>query len=222
MTQPNRDQRLNEDLQLLRELEDASSIFSVAADGQPPSRFRITFRGPGLRPDPSLETDCEMTDKHELEIRIPYAYPERPPEVRWTSPVFHPNVSPAGYVDLTEIGLHWNADMPLAAVCERLWDVARLAFVHLEDATNYSAATWMKEDCQREFPLDERPLRNQPAAANPNVVKYRRRGKTAELTATEPVVEEDVLFIGEDTPVPDEARPRRNPNQNDDVFYIGE
>ena len=112
-------------------------------------------------------------------------------------------------------------------MCERLWDVARLAYMNLDDAANYSAKTWFEDECQIQLPVDPRPLRDKNAPAGSNVIRYQRKGAGG-ATRAEPGPGQDVFFIGEDTPTPDLPKPvrrmpaRRPPPNDNDVLYIGD
>ena len=89
----------------------------------------------GITRSLSSRAKVERINEHRIELRIPYAFPERPPDVRWLSSIYHPNISFSGLVKLRDIGLPWVEDMSLDVVCERLWDVARLAYFDEEHAS---------------------------------------------------------------------------------------
>lgn len=239
MSSDQRNQRLAEDRAALEAVKAASTIFAFEAKGDPPDRYTITFRGRGLaRASSTSHGDAEIVELHRCDVRLPYSYPERPPDIRWLTPIFHPNISFSGYVNLREIGLAWDRELGLDVVCEHLWDVARGASCNLEAATNYSARRWYAEQGEKfGLPVDSRPLRDRAAPQAANVVRYRRRG-AAEPEAPHRVELEnavdEVLYIGEDTPPqeppvyvvpPIRVRPpepgRDAESGDDDLFYIG-
>jgi hypothetical protein len=138
--------------------------------------------------------------------------------------IFHPNVSFSGFINLKDIGLTWESDLGLDVLCERLWDVARAAYLDLEGATNSAARSWFAAQKEIELPVDDRPLRDLDAPGGTNVLRARRGGEgPLELPHGQAG---DVLFIGEDTPTPEIpvrlAPPRRLPRGDDDVLYIGD
>ena len=45
-------------------------------------------------------------------------------------------------IRLSDVGMAWDKDLELTALCERLWDMARYAFVDLDKAANFSARNW--------------------------------------------------------------------------------
>jgi ubiquitin-protein ligase len=166
--------RLKSDLAALESLRGESTILSLEPAGEPPDRYTLTFRGKGLGRE-GMSTDVSVIELHQVDLRMPYSYPERPPDVRWLTPIVHPNVSFSGFLNLAEIGLPWTPDLTLDVLCERLWDVARGAYVNLEKAANYSAKNWYEQECRFELPVDVRPLRDKAGVSVTNVVKYQRR-----------------------------------------------
>jgi len=220
--------RLNADRELLAALDAASSIFSLEVTGDPPDRYTLTFRGKGLGRDASAASDVAVVELHQIDLRMPYSYPASPPDIRWITPLWHPNVSFSGFVNPADIGLVWTSEIPLDLVCERLWDVARCQFLNLDKATNYAAKNWFERECSFALPLDHRPLRDGGARSASNVVRYERRaGQGVQFAGA--ATGGDVLFIGEDTPTPQiparqpyiPASRRRPRSGGDDVMYIG-
>jgi ubiquitin-protein ligase len=225
MDQAERATRLRMELQALEKLRDSSTIFDFEAIGAPADRYTITLHGKGLGRD-SAQAEIGVIELHKIELRLPYTYPEQAPDVRWLTPLLHPNVSFSGFVNLPEIGLPWTEQITLDVLCERLWDVARAAYINADKAVNYSAKNWLAEDCPHSLPIDNRPLRDKLVANRSNVVHYERRGQSVQLPVGQPTG--DVLFIDENTPAPAIPYPtprhaprRRRPSNDDDVMYIG-
>jgi len=218
-----REDRLRSDLETLTKLRECSSIFSFEAAGDPPDRYLLTLRGRGIARAVSPRAPVQFIEEHEIDVRLPYAYPKLPPDIRWITPILHPNVSFSGFIQLRDVGLPWDDSVTLDAVCERLWDVARMAYCNLERATNFSAKSWMEEPGRIALPVDPRALRDKMPPSGVNVIRYQRRG--APLPPA-PAAENEVLYIGEDTPVPPLPQERyRAPNHNrgdDDILFIGD
>ena len=214
-----RHERLESDLKAMQALQKASTIIEFENTGDPPDRYTLIFRGTGVARSSSSQDKLDRIQLHRCDLRLPYSYPDRPPDIRWLTPIFHPNVSFSGFISLRDIGLPWERKLTLDVVCERLWDVARLAYLDLEKATNYSARDWFQEENHGiEVPLDGRPLRNKLSGETSNVVRYRRRGdRKIELPGAEV---SDVFYIGEDTPTP--VLPGNRDWEGDDVLYIGD
>ena len=222
-----REQRLIAELEALRALKKTSTIFDFEATGEAPDRYMIYFRGQGLARETAADAKVDTVELHKVEIRLSYSYPQQPPDIRWSTPILHPNVSFSGFINVKEIGLPWEEDLGLDVLCERLWDVARLAYLDLEGAANYSARQWFENECTIQLPVDLRPLRDKSAPAGSNVVRYRRKGAAA-AAPTESPTGQDVFYIGEETPTPDLPQPlrrmptRRPPPNDDEVIYIGD
>jgi ubiquitin-protein ligase len=233
VSQAEREQRLLSDLEALRALKNESTIFDFEASGDPPDRYLLTFRGKGLCSEPAAKNDVKTIDFHQCDLRLPYSYPERPPDIRWITPVLHPNISFSGCINARDIGIHWTPEVGLDSVCERLWDIARLAFVDADKAVNYSAKNWFEANPSQAKPVDPRPLRDRSTGrqASGNVVRYERHGQgRLKLPAAAPAPPSaDILFIGDDPPpapvreAPPRQLPRRRPSAGDgDILYIEE
>jgi ubiquitin-protein ligase len=221
MPDTTRQERLISDLRSLESLKANSSVFDYLASGDPPDVYEIVFRGQGVRRDAHGE-HIQLIDEHRCELRLNLSYPERPPDVRWMTALLHPNISFGGFIRLSDIGLPWHADLELEAICERLWDVARLAYFDLENATNHAARQWLATQQEFALPVDPRPLRDRIVGGNTNIVRYERRDGRGVLLpqASE---EGSILYIDEDTPVPtlpSAAAPQRP--DDDEIIYIGE
>ena len=126
------------------------------------------------------------------------------------------------------MGLPWTPDVSLDVVTERLWDIARSAYLNFERATNYSAKNWYQDECKLTLPVDNRPLRGGSSAATPNnIIRYSHHAGEG-VRWTSPPAAGEVLFIDENTPTPTPGVqrspvPRRRPaaSGDNDVFYIG-
>ena len=214
-----RSARIRQDLAALEAIAAHSSIFTFRTLGEPVERLSLTFRGAGLAKTTASEAKPELIHQHEIELRLPFSYPTSPPDIRWLTPIFHPNISFSGFVNLADVGLSWEAGMGIDVVCERLWDMARLAEFNPAKAVSYAAKKWLEDQTDTTLPLDQRPLRDRAANANRNVVKYRRKGQPLPGPGTG-----ELMFIDDDAPAPPlppgSNRAARATNSNDDVLYI--
>lgn len=217
-----RDQRLYEDLEALRSLRKKSTIFDFEVEGDPPDRYSISFQGKGICRENASDADVTFVELHKCDIRLPYSYPERAPDIRWVTPILHPNISFSGFLTFREIDMPWDKAITLDVVCERLWDMARLAHMNLDRASNYRAKQWFEKENTLRLPIDHRPLRDKTAPNTSNVIRYQRRdGSKVTLPPAKPVSE--VFYIGDDAGAP-ARQPRRPPVRidDDDVLFIGE
>jgi hypothetical protein len=227
--QPSREARLKADHESLQALDAASSIFSMEVTGEPPDRYTLTFRGKGIGRDASSQSEVTSIELHQIDLRMPYSYPNSPPDIRWITPILH-NRFVQRLCEPARRGIVWTKDVPIDMLCERLWDVARAEFLNLNKATNYSAKNWFEKECQQPLPADHRPLRDQAAAASgTNIVRYERRGAGQGVQFAGAAAAGDVMFIDETTPTP--QMPQRQPyvpvgrrgkrSGGEDVIYIG-
>ncbi len=76
-----------------------------------------------------------------------------------------------------------------------------MAYVNLEQASNYAAKSWLEQQDDLQLPLDSRPLRDKQGESG-NIVSYQRRGKGGVRLTPPAVGAEEVIYIGEDTPPP--------------------
>ena len=222
-----RDERLRNEFETMQVLQAESTILDFTTENDPPDRYVVTFRGKGLNRSTAGDAEFETIELHCCEIRLPFSFPRRPPDIRWRTPIYHPNVSFSGLVKLRDVGLPWQESLGLDVVCARLWDVARLAYYDMDRSCNYAAKNWLEDLSDRMLPVDNRQLRDKTSPAASNVIRYERReGGKLELPVA-PVRNQEVFYIDEDTPTPElpQPRPRRRQNDvsgDDDLFYIGD
>lgn len=105
----NRNRRLQKEIQDI--LKDAHSGITITTpsgdtDFKDLTRFRGHFRGP---PDTPYEGG-----KYEVDIRITNEYPFKPPEMRFLTRIWHPNVSSqTGAICLDTLGAAWSPVLTL-------------------------------------------------------------------------------------------------------------
>ncbi len=156
-----RTRRLRNDLAALERLVSESSVFRFKASGNPPSQYSITFSGKGLCRD---RGKVKLAQVHHVEIKLGASYPRTMPEIRWLTPVYHPNISEIGMVCLGGYGTHWVPSVQLDELCLMLWDMARYHNYDIRSPYNRDAALWVANQTSILFPTDHRPLRDLRAA----------------------------------------------------------
>ena len=164
--------RLRSDLAALERLQAESSIFRFHASGRPPQQFQIGFAGRSLSRD---RGKVVTRDHHEIEIKLGASYPRTMPEIRWLSPIYHPNISEIGIVCLGAYGTHWVPSLALDELIVMLWDMARFQNYDIRSPYNREAAQWAANQTGYRFPVDPRPLRDGRLAlgrveSNPNTL----------------------------------------------------
>jgi ubiquitin-protein ligase len=157
--------RLRNDLVAMERLQTESSVFRFRALGKPPQRYLIQFFGRSLFRD---RGKVAVREFHEVEIKLGASYPRTAPELRWLTPIYHPNISEIGLVCLGAYGTHWVPSLHLDELCVMLWDMARFHNYDIRSPYNRDAALWSANQTSFAFPLDPRPLRDRrPPAERP-------------------------------------------------------
>ncbi len=167
-------------------------------------KLRIGFRGRficGINQLRMDEVEPEFCDEQEVELTFPATFPSTPPQIQWLTKLFHPNIPRNGHVHLPDIELAWNAHMSLSVLCERLWDVARYAFIATEDPANSSAGNWLGQNLDISIPLDERRFEKPKGKKINNIFRYR---------------------LKDESPSPHGAftNPKHHINDEQDILYI--
>lgn len=149
--------RLRNDLAALERLKAESTVFDFKAQGAPPHVYRIRFLGRGLHREGGR---VRPQTTHEIEIKLGSSYPRTVPEIRWISPIYHPNISEIGMVCLGGYGTHWVPSVQLDELCTMLWDMARYHNFDVRSPYNRDAALWAGNQTAVPFPTDPRPVRD--------------------------------------------------------------
>jgi ubiquitin-protein ligase len=163
MHQSPRTRRLRNDLVVLERLRSESSVFRFIAHGDPPHQYMISFNGKGLCRDHGR---IEVFENHRIEIKLGASYPRTVPEIRWITPIYHPNIAENGMVCLGGYGAHWVPSVQLDDLCMILWDMLRYRNFDPESAYNRDAARWTKHQSRFHFPIDGRSLRDRLTERN--------------------------------------------------------
>ena len=213
-----RDRRLKTDFQALQRLKNVSSIIDFKCFDNPPQRYLVTFKGKGLHYN-KANNQVEVITLHRVEIRLGASYPRNKPELKWKTPIFHPNISALGQVCLGGYGTNWVPSLNLDELCEMLWDMIRFANFDTKSPYNYKAARWVEQQTIYQFPLDHRSLRDQLSREK---LKQQEAGSvTPEVAAPPPKPpEEDIVFIMDDGAGDEPEAPAARADT--DIFYIGD
>ena len=149
--------RLHNDFASLERLRDESSVLKFRATGRPAQQYVIEFFGKSLA---RHRGKVSISDRHQVEIKLGASYPRTMPEIRWMTPIYHPNISEIGMVCLGGYGTHWVPSFNLEELVGMLWDVARYHNYNVQNPYNRDAALWVAGQAVFAFPLDPRPLRD--------------------------------------------------------------
>jgi ubiquitin-protein ligase len=153
--------RLRSDLAALESLRAESSVFQFRSAGTPPQQYLLGFRGKSLARERSKVV---VRDFHEVEVKLGASYPRTMPELRWLTPIYHPNISEIGMVCLGAYGTHWVPSLALDELCVMLWDMARYQNYDIRSPYNREAALWAANQSAFRFPIDARSLRDKRVA----------------------------------------------------------
>jgi len=197
--------RLRNDLIAMQRLADESSIFSFRSSGTPTTRYLIEFHGRSLA---RVRNKIEYLDRHEVEIKLGTAYPRTMPELKWLTPIYHPNISEIGLVCLGGYGTHWVPSLHLDDLCAMLWDMARFHNYDIRSPYNREAALWAANQVTFPFPTDMRPLRDKRLAD--------LRGETVVHPAGEVVIADEQAAV----PVPSRRAAGPIADPAEDVVFL--
>jgi ubiquitin-protein ligase len=225
--------RLRTDAAALERLAAESTILKYKASGKPPQKYIIEFQGKGLARESGKVV---IRSIHRAEIKLGASYPRSMPELRWLTPIYHPNISEIGMVCLGGYGTHWVPSLKLDALCVMLWDMARYYNYDIRSPYNRDAALWAAHQTSIGFPLDPRPLRDlrlsqgridvTPAMAShpippqdPAHTPTTERGSADERPPEKPLDPEIIILDArEDLSGP--AEPPRPVTAHDEILFI--
>ena len=111
-------------------------ITVTPVSGNPPDRYRVTYKLKGLRWDPRRR-DVVVVDHHEAEVYLHDDYPRQKPQCTMLTDIFHPNFGP--YIC---IGDHWAAGERLADVIIQIGDMIQYRNYNPRSPLNAEAAVW--------------------------------------------------------------------------------
>lgn len=151
--------RMGQDLRDMNDLKKDSTIFDFEVQGDPPSKYMITFYGNSLIPGPGGAVVVGGPQK--VELSLGPMYPVERPHVEWETPIVHPNISGSS-VCLGNYNNAWTPHFRLVDLVEILWDYARMYTLNPEGGyrAHYTTKQW--DDMRRhfQFPVDRRLLRD--------------------------------------------------------------
>jgi hypothetical protein len=163
-----RTRRLRSDQRQMQQLKADSTIVDFVVPGaghrDTPEVYEVYFRGRGLWKAEETN-EVRLATRHHITIQLGAGYPRMMPELKWRSPIFHPNISAAGVVCLGGYSTHWVPSLQLDELCGMLWDMIRYENFDIDSPYNREAAQWVRTQSSYGLPVDPRPLRDRRAAA---------------------------------------------------------
>lgn len=209
-----RQRRLEADFRSVEELDAESSIFSFLASGDPPTRYRLHFDGPGI--SRTVNGKIGVVEKHEVIVELGASYPRMVPNLLWQTPIFHPNISNNGVVCLGGYGTHWVPSLTLDEMSTMLWDMIRYKNFDIQSPYNREAALWARDQGKFSFPLDVRDIRD--LVNNPKTPSHQFH--TAGEQAEESKLKNGKSVLGVFGALANRFRDRTNQSESADVSQV--
>ena len=146
--------RLRNDHSRIRDLINRSEfIHIVSTEGDPPEKYIIRYTCKGVeRITPNNQPVLRET--HDVQVYLHSEYPQKQPQLKWLTPIFHPNIHITGAVC---IGAWWPAK-PLDELLLTMGEMVQYKNLDPKDPMNSRAASWSLRH-KHLFPIDGRPLK---------------------------------------------------------------
>ena len=149
-----RETRLRNDYKTVRALVNRSEFIHVmTTEGDPPEKYLIRFSCRGVEKI-SSSGKPKYRDSHEVSLYLHAEYPLKQPQLKWMTPVFHPNIHITGAVC---IGAWWPAKT-LDELLLTLAEMIQYKNFDPKDPMNSKAASWALRH-KHLFPVDKRSLK---------------------------------------------------------------
>lgn len=149
-----RETRLRNDNQRIRDLVNRSEfIHLMLAEGNPPEKYWIRFTCKGVESINSSGKP-QFREVHDVSIYLHAEYPLKQPQLKWQTPIFHPNIHVTGAVC---IGAWWPAKT-LDELLLTLAEMVQYKNYDPRDPMNSKAAAWALRH-KNIFPIDGRALK---------------------------------------------------------------
>lgn len=151
-----RETRLNNDYKRVQELVDRSELIHVlATEGTPPEKYLIRFTCKGVEKI-NAHGQPVLRESHEVTVYLHAEYPLKQPQLKWQTPIFHPNIHVTGAVC---IGAWWPAKT-LDELLLSLGEMIQYKNLDPKDPMNSKAALWANRH-RHLFPVDSRALKGE-------------------------------------------------------------
>ncbi len=151
-----RETRLRNDFNRVTDLVNRSEfIHIVTTDGDPVEKYLIRFTCKGVEKINSSGKPI-LREQHDVSMYLHAEYPLKQPQLKWHTPIFHPNIHVTGAVC---IGAWWPAKT-LDELLLTLGEMIQYKNFDPKDPMNSKAAAWSMRH-KRLFPIDSRKLKGQ-------------------------------------------------------------
>lgn len=151
-----RETRLRNEYQRVRDLVNRSEFIHIlTTEGEPVERYVIRFTCKGVEKIDTVGKPV-LRESHEVSVYLHAEYPLKQPQLKWLTPIFHPNIHITGAVC---IGAWWPAKT-LDELLLTLGEMVQFKNYDPKDPMNSKAAAWALRNKQF-FPVDGRVLKGQ-------------------------------------------------------------
>ncbi|MDJ0717684.1 MAG: ubiquitin-conjugating enzyme E2 [Prochloraceae cyanobacterium] len=147
-----RSKRLQNDFQALSELvyNSGGTLKIISLEGNPPYKYLIQYRCKGIQEFKNRIPI--LRNLHQVEFLLGNNYPRKEPDVRFVTPIFHPNIYPSNRVCL---GNYWSIMETLPELVLRVGKFIQYSkdVLNLNSPANSEAKKWAARN-MKDFPLD--------------------------------------------------------------------
>ncbi|MEM9775546.1 MAG: ubiquitin-conjugating enzyme E2 [Chloroflexota bacterium] len=149
-----RERRLQNDYRLVKELDNNSVLIElVRTEGNPPDKYTIRYTCKGVEKIDGRNKPV-YREVHDVSIYLHAEYPIKQPQIKWLTPIFHPNIHNTGAVC---IGAWWPAKT-LDQLILSMGEMLQYKNLDPKDPMNSLAASWARRN-RHLFPIDGRELK---------------------------------------------------------------
>jgi ubiquitin-protein ligase len=149
-----RDARLRSDHQRMLNLTEGNDLIALErVRGEPPETYDVLFTCRGII---GLQgSEPLYGELHRVRLTLPAEYPTRPPQMRWLTPMFHPNINAEGTFVCVDT---WYPNRFLDDLCVVFGRMIQYKNYNPLNPLRVDAAVWAHQNT-RLLPVDTRPLR---------------------------------------------------------------
>ncbi len=159
-----RERRLHSDFRRLQDLARQSQFIKILkTEGNPPELYMIGFSCKGVA-HLDFSDKPVYNEEHHVELFLPADYPTKMPQMRWLTPIFHPNINAEGTFVCIDV---WYPTKFLDDLCIMLGRMIQYKNYNPYSAVRKEAARWSLM-CPHFLPVDKRSLRHGISESNPS------------------------------------------------------
>lgn len=151
-----RERRLRNEESQIRELVNRSEFIQIlTTEGDPPEKYLIRFTCRGVE-KLNAHGQPVFRDQHDVTVYLHAEYPLKQPQLKWHTPIFHPNIHVTGAVCIGQ----WWAAKTVDELLLTLGEMIQYKNYDPNDPMNSKAAAWAKRNAHL-YPIDSRPLKGE-------------------------------------------------------------